>query len=209
NSLGSGQMTLVKTIGILVLISTALVMVSGSALGIFIEVQSWETDMGLWTKDYDLPEDPNFMGESEAGKLVYWHIERTDKIAYKGDWCLELAIDGSQDDGTVWMERIVPAHRKAPVTIVFIDFYVHSKWESPVNQWKIVAYAGVKDPERENDFTIIGYTEPGVGWYRYRMVERIWTHGNEDIFVAFGISVLWEGYREYHFDHVAVRTTGF
>ncbi|UCE37342.1 MAG: hypothetical protein JSW00_18005 [Thermoplasmata archaeon] len=207
-SLGSGHRTLGKTIGIIVLITAALLMVSGSSIAMFIEVQSWETDMGEWTKDYDLPEDPNLMGEASAGKLVYWHIERTDKIAYKGKWCLELAIDGRQDDGTVWMEKIVPANPKAPVTVVFIDFYVYSKWKSAANQWKVLAYAGVEDPDRENDFTIVGYTEPGVGWFRYRLVERIWTHGSDDIYVAFGISVLWESYREYHFDHVIVRTTG-
>ncbi len=207
--MGKRHRTLKRTPGIFVLIAAALLMASGSSLAMFIELQSWETDMGEWAKDYDLPRDPGSNAEHEAGGTVYWHIERTDKIAYKGMWCLELAIDGSQDDGTVWMERMVPTNPKAPVTVVFIDFYVHSKWKSPVNQWKILAYAGVKNPQKEDDFTMVGYTEPGVGWFRYSLVERIWTHGSDDIYVAFGISVLWEGYREYHFDHVTVRTTGF
>ena len=207
--LSSGYRTGGKTIAMFVVMAAALLMASGSSLAIFIEVQSWETDMGEWTKDYDLPEDTGLHGEPESGKLVYWHINRTDRMAYEGEWCLELAIDGRHDDGTIWMERIVPANPKAPVTVVHIDLYVHSKWKSAANQWKIVAYAGVNDPERESDFTIIGYTEPGVGWFRYRLRERVWTRGSEDIYVAFGVSVLWESYREYHFDHVTVRTTGF
>ena len=156
-------------------------------------VESFETGWGGWVPDADVPGVP-------------WHITRSTVRAYQGIWSLEYYLSGIYDQGTIWVERSIPAN---PFTAsqVHIDFWVYSRVKSNTNNWAVVAYAGAANPELATDFTIVGQTDIGVGWFNYHLDKTVTTSGTSVIWVAFGYSVRWETIRTDYFDYVTVTRT--
>ncbi len=164
-------------------------------------IESFEEGFRGYVSDSDVPLDPN-----NPGHEVYWHIERSTEMAYDGIYSLEYTIDGTQDDGTIWLERTIPVEPNTD-TRVHVDFRIYSHHEFHINVWPVVAYAGVADPEWEEDFTVVGRTNYGVGWLLYELDTTVSTGSSSEIWVAFGLSVTWETWRTHYFDYVQVSTS--
>jgi hypothetical protein len=153
--------------------------------------ESFETGFGGWIPDNHT--------------ITPWVLRRTHLIGNIGTSSIEIAIDGSQDDGTVWIEKpiIVPQNSRIKIDVTF---FVFSSMPSEVNMWGVLAYAGTLNPEVEHDFTRVGYTNPVQvkRWADYNYSTEIYTESNNIIWVATGISVYWETWRNYYIDDIFV-----
>jgi len=182
-----------RTATLVGLVFATFVLVESAPASAWTVTESFERDMGGWVADSDVPGVP-------------WHITRSTLRAFQGVWSLEYYLNGTRDDGTIWVERSIPANPKT-IAQVHIDFWLYSKQRSQVNGWAVVAYAGVANPEREADFTIVGYTDLGTGWFNYHLDTTVPTGVSSTIWVAFGYSVRWEVNRTDYFDYVTVTRT--
>ncbi len=187
---------------VVVLITVGLVVSIISILSIFSSPQTisegFENGLEEWVADADVPQDPN-----NPGQPVEWHINRTAKVSRSGQYSLELSIDGRQDDGTIWIERKIETQKNAKKQIT-VSFYFYSEKESFNTIASICAYVGVRNPEVEENFSIIGSANEVVGWKRYSLVSDIDTGSSEEIWVALGISVRWETHMTYCIDDVKI-----
>ncbi|AWB27738.1 hypothetical protein [Halococcoides cellulosivorans] len=141
---------------------------------------SFESGLDGWTIGRDLPEDPN-----NAGEPVDSSVAVTDRVASDGDRALACTIDGSADDGTVWVEQRVDL---SGVSEVSVDGF--SAQESFNTIAKLAVYAG-PDPDgdlTESDFDTSKATEDHEGWETYTYDVD---HDGPGL-VAVGISVVWE-----------------
>lgn len=160
--------------------------------------EGFENGLEEWAADADVPQDPN-----NPGQPVEWHINRTAKVSHSGQYSLELSIDGRQDDGTIWIERKIAVPRNVRINVnISFDFY--SERESFNTVAAICAYAGIRNPEAEESFSVIGPANEVAGWKRYSLTASIDTGSSEEIWVALGISVRWETYMTYYVDAVEV-----
>jgi len=160
--------------------------------------EDFENGFGEWIADADVPLDPN-----NPGHLVEWNITRSTDVAGSGKYSLKLFIDGRQDDGTIWIERKIAVKKNSQIRVnISFDFY--SEQESFNTIAVICAYAGVQNPETEENFTVIGNANEVEGWKRYGLTANIHTGSSEEIWVALGISVRWETCMTYYIDDVEV-----
>jgi hypothetical protein len=160
--------------------------------------ESFETDFGGWQKDHYIACE-----ELESPCIFEWSIERSAAQAYEGIYSLEGFINGRNDDGTIWMEKAFSLPTNSIVT-VDLSFYLWSESQSQVNQWPVVAYIGKKNPEREDDLSIIGFTDEVAGWKRYSVRQVVTTDDVASIWIAFGFGATWEVSRTYFLDLVSV-----
>lgn len=110
--------------------------------------------------------------------------------------------DGGGDDGTLWIERALPAPGTEPIS-VRIDFQLFSDAQSDFNQFQVKAFVGGDDPDVQADFTTIGSTNRVPGWADYHF-ESLASPVNGQVWTAVGIRVAWETPREYWIDKVSV-----
>ena len=68
----------------------------------------------------------------------------------------------------------------------------------------VCAYAEVRNPETEADFTIVGPANEVAGWKDYVYTATVQTGSSEEIWVALGISVRWETRMAYNIDDVDI-----
>jgi len=68
----------------------------------------------------------------------------------------------------------------------------------------VVGFAGTSDPEVEADFTVLGQANEVSGWKRYTYTATLKTGSSGEVWVAVGISVLWETEMTYNLDDVEV-----
>jgi hypothetical protein len=165
--------------------------------------ESFESDLGGWTADHFL------MCETynPPCQTQIWKIGRALTQAFDGKYSLESYLDAAAyDDGTIWMEKSfsVPANSSFQVNV---NFYLWSRTQSVVNQWPVVSYVGLKDPEQESDFKIIGRTNYVAGWKAYNDSVVINSDSSGKIWVGFGFGATWEVARTYYLDLVNVSIT--
>jgi len=160
--------------------------------------EDFEEGFGGWILDADVPLDPN-----NPGNFVEWDITRSKDVAYSGEYSLKFFIDGRQDDGTIWIERKINVKRNSQVKIK-ISFKFYSESESFNTIAVICAYAGIRNPDVEEDFTVIGPANEVKGWKTYNFTMSLHTGSSDEIWVALGISVRWETYMTYYIDDVKV-----
>ena len=160
--------------------------------------ESFEQNFSGWTGDADVPPDPN-----NPGSNIEWNVSRTTSTAKSGQYSVELYIDGKQDDGTVWIEKLLLAERNAQVQ-VNVSFDLYSESESFNVIAAVVAFAGTSDPEVEADLKVIGKANDVPGWKRYTYITTLETDSSGKVWVALGISVRWETEMTYNVDDVAV-----
>jgi len=160
----------------------------------------FEGGFGEWNVDADVPLDPN-----NPGHHVQWHIKRATNVTYSGQYSLEFFIDGRQDDGTIWIERKIDVRKSAEVRVK-VSFYLHSGSESFNAIAGVVAYLNVSDPAKESDFADgrLGQANQVAGWKRYEYTVTINSGSNGEVWVAVGITVLWETGMTYYVDDVEV-----
>ncbi|MEM1540378.1 MAG: hypothetical protein QXJ07_03230 [Candidatus Bathyarchaeia archaeon] len=158
--------------------------------------ESFEDGFGKWIVDADVPEDPN-----NPGQPVEWHISRNFGISRSGQNSLEFFVDGQQDDGAIWIETKIVVGKRSNIRV---SFWLYSEYESFNTLATVCAYIGVKNPEAEADFQVIGAANEVAGWkhYEYSTVFNLDLSG--ELWIAVGISVCWETYLTYYVDDVEV-----
>ena len=185
-------------IGVIAIISIAVVIVWYFQPKTTTYTEDFEEDLGGWIGDADVPVDPN-----KSGSHVEWNVSRVTSPAKSGQDSVELYTDGRQDDGTVWIEKELSARKNLHIQVmVSFDFYS----ESESFNWiaAVVGLAGTYNPEVEADFTVIGQANEASGWKRYSHTATLDTGSNGEVWVAVGISVLWETEMVYNVDDVKV-----
>jgi hypothetical protein len=146
---------------------------------------SFEGGLAGWLPGTDVPLDPN-TGEPVATDVAVRAGGTVDvPAASDGDHVLELFVDGSQDDGTVWVQQqadLRGADRLA------VD--VFSEQESFNTVTKVAVYAGAlpDTPLREVAFDTSRPAENHAGWQTFEYPVPPERHG----LVAVGVSVVWE-----------------
>jgi hypothetical protein len=160
-------------------------------------VEEFEKDFGAWTAHADVPFNPN-----NPGSMVQWHIHRSLNVSRSGNYSAEFSIDGTQDDGVIWLERTINVNPNTQ-TRISLSFWLFSEQESFNTLAAIVAYAGSTKPIAEEQFTVIGTANEVAGWKNYSLNTTVNTNSAE-VFVAFGISVLWETYMTYYIDDLII-----
>ncbi|MCW3993364.1 MAG: hypothetical protein NWE85_02215 [Candidatus Bathyarchaeota archaeon] len=161
--------------------------------------ESFEKDFGGWMADADVPLDPN-----NPGHPVNWNVTRVAPLAYSGKNSMQLYIDGKQDDGTVWIEKKISVRNNSEIQVE-VSFEFYSEQESFNVIAKVCAYAGVSNPEVEDDFVVLGSANEVAGWKRYTYTTILLTGSSNEVWVAVGITVGWETEMTYNIDDVKVR----
>jgi hypothetical protein len=158
----------------------------------------FESGLGAWTQGSDVPEDPN-----NPGQPVAWSIEQSNAQADEGQYSARFSLDGSQDDGTIWLVREfdLTAGKAYSVTLAFS---LWSETESFNTLAKVAAYAGGKAPDAEEDFDVSMAANQLAGWRTYTYVIDATATSNGKIRAAFGISAVWETQLTYYIDDVAI-----
>ena len=160
--------------------------------------EDFERGFGEWVPDADVPLDPN-----NPGYAVEWRIERVKNFTYSGDYWLMLFIDGRQDDGTIWIERKISVRGNSQVK-VDVSFQFYSDGESFNTIAGVVAYAGVRNPEAEGDFVVLGPANEVAGWKEYSHTTVLDADSQGQLWVAVGITVRWETFMAYFVDDVEI-----
>jgi len=160
--------------------------------------EDFENGLGVWVVEADVPEDPN-----NPGHPVEWNITQATDVAHSGRYSLKFFIDGRQDDGAIWVERKIGLNKNKQIQIK-VSFEFYSGSESFVTIAGVCAYAGIRNLEVEDDFTVIGQASEVEGWKKYTYTAAINTASNEEVWVAVGITVRWETYMTYYIDDVEI-----
>jgi len=161
-------------------------------------IEGFEEDLGGWEGDADVPPDPN-----NPGSPVDWKISRVTSPVKSGQYSVELYIDGRQDDGTVWIEKKLSVRKNTQIQVK-VSFDVYSESESFNVIAGVVGFTGTFNPEVEADFAVLGQANEVAGWKRYTHTATGNTSSSGEVWVAVGISVLWETEMTYNLDNVKV-----
>lgn len=182
-----------RTVAATVLVLAVLAGSSGASAA--VSTFSFENGLQGWTRDHfiDCEQDP-------APCTFNWRISRSTQQAKSGTTSLKAFLDGTNDDGTIWLERRFDVKGRSTVEL---SFWLWSESQSDFNTWPVVAYIGKRNPETESDFTIVGQTDAQAGWTRYTLTETV--KGGK-VWVAFGFGATWESERTYFLDTVRVTT---
>lgn len=170
-----------------------------------------------WTRDSDVPEDPN-----NHGNPVAWMITHSTERATDGTASLRYYLDGTQDDGTIWIVQ--------PITVDSGHTY---NMRMQVDAWSasesfntlahLVMYAGPSRPTSEGSFpspgtssSDAGVTDTGglreplnqvEGWQTYSFSWKTPTLQMDAIYIATGISAVWETEMTYFIDNITLTAT--
>lgn len=160
--------------------------------------EGFETGLDGWEKDYELPPDPN-----RPGEVVAWSIETSAGPAAEGVFSARFFVDGRQDDGTIWLVRALDAE---PATTYDVDLRLQlwSEQESFNTVAAVAACAGPQPPATESEFDVSRPANLAAGWVPYDYLFRTASDGAGRLWVAFGITVLWETELEYFIDDVRI-----
>ena len=165
-----------------------------------VQNESFEQDFGGWAKDAQIPLDPN-----NPGHPVAWDVSRVTSLSYSGQYSMEFYIDGRQDDGTIWIEKKISVKNNSQIQAE-VSFEFYSEQESFNVIAGVCAYAGISNPEVEEDFAVLGPANEVAGWKRYTYSTTLHTDSPE-IWLALGITVRWETEMTYNIDDVKVTIT--
>lgn len=177
--------------------------------------ESFEDGLEGWQDGSDVPADPN-----REGQQVAWNITASDEQPATGNKSANFRLDGSQDDGTIWLVRPVQVDPGA-VYEARIEAQAWSQDESFNHIADLVLYIGTTPPDGEESFPrgedggpgesedgqVAGIREPlnkAAGWEGYNFN---WTTPEDAqvLYVAVGISVVWETEVSYFVDDLNVR----
>jgi hypothetical protein len=151
---------------------------------------SFEDGLAGWTVGRDLPEDPN-----DPGNPVASTVEASTAQASVGARSARMELDGSADDGTVWVAQGVEF---SGVDTLRVDCYSE---EATFNLLaELAVYTGPM-PEgglSEDDFDTGEQTGDHAGWKTYEYPVEFTGAG----VVAVGMNVVWETTVERFFDEV-------
>lgn len=177
----------------------------------------FEGGIQAWTPGSDVPEDPN-----RPGRPVAWNITASDERAHVGDWSVEYELDGSQDDGTIWLTRPIQVERDQAYE-ANVSAWAWSPSESFNTRAYLVMSLANQTPAVEEDFPEPGAntnTTPDAergglrevldrreGWTEYRFGWNVPADANRTLHLAVGISAVWETEMVFYVDDVTVELT--
>jgi hypothetical protein len=159
--------------------------------------EGFESGLAGWTKGADVPQDPNRPGETVA-----WSIEVSAEEAFEGSSSARYDLDGTQDDGTIWLVRSFDAD--PGLHDVRLALRLWSESESFNTLARVAAYAGPVAPAVEADFDTSETANQVAGWREYAYDFVAEAGGDGRIHVALGISATWETLLTYYVDDVRV-----
>ncbi len=159
--------------------------------------ESFEQGLDPWQKGADVPEDPDRPGEPVA-----WTIELSSDEVLDGDTAARFFLDGSQDDGTIWLMRPFDVAADGAVR-VHLTFDLWSASESFNTLAKVSAYAGAQAPVEEADFDVSQAANLAEGWHTYEYAFDV-ELDDDQVWVALGISAVWETEMTYYVDDVRI-----
>ncbi|MFW6135646.1 MAG: hypothetical protein ACOC7N_02360 [Chloroflexota bacterium] len=163
--------------------------------------EGFETGLQDWEKGSDVPEDPN-----HPGQPVAWSIETSEEQASEGEKSALFVLDGVADDGTIWLTRSFDGAPNEGFTVdLAFDFWSAS--ESFNTLAYVAAYAGDSPPTGEADFDLGQPANLAEGWKAYTYSFDVESADSGEVWVAFGISVVWETEVTYYVDNVRVEIT--
>jgi hypothetical protein len=194
-------------IGVIV-ISVVIIGVSSGLAAYFLtnkisELQDFEIELGEWEVDRHVPMDPN-----NPGHEVSWSVTRVENAsrAISGTHSLKLFIDGRQDDGVIWVEKSyqLKANTTYRVTIKF-QFYCGMDSFNTITQ--VVGYCNTTNPEVEADLIegLLGSGEQAPAWKEYSRTTKVTTKSDGIIWVAVGMSVVWESFITHFIDDLQIK----
>lgn len=156
---------------------------------------SFEAALGDWQTGADVPED------GEQPGPVAWSIETSQAQSSDGHSSVSLFLDGKHDDGTIWLVRSfnVPANRHL---MVKLSFDAWSELESFNTTAKAAVYAGARRPQQEGDFDLSQALNQATGWKRYVCGIDVQSGADGQLWVAVGITAVWETKLTYYFDNL-------
>lgn len=145
---------------------------------------SFEDELAGWTVGKDMPEQVGPEGATAT--------TTTDRAAH-GDRSLALTLDGSHDDGTVWVAQ--------QVDLTDVDQLTVDAWspEPSFNEiTQLAVYTGPDKELSEQEFDTSEQVWDHTGWKTY---EYPVTHDGAGL-VAVGISIVWETTAKRFLDNV-------
>ncbi|MFB6137690.1 MAG: hypothetical protein ABEJ42_05035 [Halobacteriaceae archaeon] len=155
---------------------------------------SFELGWSGWSIGRHLPEDPNREGEQD----VAHEVGVTTWRASDGLASCRLVVDGSQDDGTLWVQQPVDLRGYRSISV---DYRVSDSFNHIRNA---AVYAGPvpEEPLTEPDFDTSQSLEghPSKGWRTFSYPVE---HDGPGL-VAVGFSVVWETRADAHLDDVVL-----
>ena len=152
---------------------------------------SFEDDLNEWTVGTDLPEEPG-----DSTEKVGHGAEVVTKNASEGSASVEFFLDGSADDGTIWVAQRADL---SSTDAVLVDVYNDEKSFNILTQ--VAFYAGEKPSGElvEVDFNRENSIEGHSGWKTFRYdVSDI----DGEATVAVGMNIIWETGVRHVFDNV-------
>ncbi|MGD1994207.1 MAG: hypothetical protein PVI59_13525 [Anaerolineae bacterium] len=160
--------------------------------------EGFEGTLEGWQRGADVPDDPE-----RPGQPVEWSIELSADQVATGQSSARFTLDGKQDDGTIWLAR--PFDVAADEALrVRLTFDLWSASESFNTLAKVAAYAGSQPPGQESDFELGQPANQTEGWRTYEYVFDVRSGSEGRIWVAFGISAVWETEMTYYVDDVRI-----
>jgi hypothetical protein len=149
---------------------------------------SFEDDLAHWQIGKDLPEQ---LEPEDASATT------TTERAGDGDYALRLMLDGSHDDGTVWVQQSVDL---TDVSTLAVDAYAPEPSFNLITQ--MAAYTGPVRDLTEQDFDRSEQVYDHTGWKTYEYpVDQ-----NGTGLVAVGINIVWETTAVRFLDRVRLRS---
>lgn len=171
--------------------------------------EGFESGLDQWTTHAHIgPEEPLSAFES--------NIERSQARAASGDWSLELFTEGDHDDGTAWVTTELDPGDASSFSV---SLQAWSESESFNTLRNLVAYLGPAEPTAEDDFPDPGANSTAVpdapfgglreplhlaeGWREYTFE---WKPSStpDTLFLAVGVSVVWETDATHYVDDIVV-----
>lgn len=176
--------------------------------------EDFEKGIRQWRKGADVPQDPN-----REGQNVSWSISSSRDEAHGGDYSVNFTLDGSQDDGTIWLVR--PLQVTSGQTYrANVSAWAWSASESFNTLAHLVLYLGPERPVLEEDFPPPGENTTGdpdaergglredlnkqEGWREYRFAWQVPPDNNGTLWAAVGISAVWETEMTYYVDDLRI-----
>lgn len=157
---------------------------------------SFECGLDGWVIGKDLPEEPG-----DSSDKIDHSVKTVTRKASDGCASVEFYLDGSADDGTIWVAQTVDL---SDADSVLFDVYNEQKSFNILTQ--VAFYAGQKESDElvETDFDRSNDVEAHSGWKTFRYdvsdVDGAAT-------VAVGMNIVWETGVKHTYDNIRLQTS--
>jgi hypothetical protein len=169
-----------------------------STAGAFGDTFVYDFDDGFqgWQWQWDIWGDPNHIA-------VWGEVTLSDVRGYNDGMSLKFDMgNGWADNGTLWIENAFAVPANTP-TEVSVSFQLWNARQSDLNNFGVTSCISDQNPEVQDDFTRIGWTDTASGWVQHGYQQTV-TSSSGQAWVAVGIRVAYEAPRVHWIDRVEV-----